>query len=124
MLPTIELWDLDVLDAVEPVLVLGRAAAVVEGEAAGGGARKKKGKGGAGEVPSDSHTGAVMGLAWNGACARQGVLGDAMRGAELRPRPRSRVPQRACLSLGRRHRQGVPSHARPQPQPRLSPPSP
>ena len=77
MLPTIELWDLDVLDAVEPVLVLGRAGGVVEGEATGGGARKKKGKGGAAEVPTDSHTGAVMGLAWNGACARQGGPGDA-----------------------------------------------
>ena len=80
--PGIEIWDLDVLDAVEPIGMLGgadyeAARAAAEAEAAEvqeGGKKKgrktktkKKSKSGAPEVPvrPGSHEDAVLGLAWN-----------------------------------------------------------
>jgi periodic tryptophan protein 1 len=78
--PGIEIWDMDVLDAVEPAATLGgadyaaaRAAAAASGGAAAAKKKKKKGGkkttggGGAPEVPvrEGSHTDAVLGLAWN-----------------------------------------------------------
>ena len=59
MLPQIEIWDLDVLDAVEPVCILGTPAA------APGEKKKSKKKGGAAEAKEEGHSAAVMGLAWN-----------------------------------------------------------
>ena len=73
--PGIELWNLDVLDPLEPTATLGgedRAAAAEAAVKKG----KKKGKkgvalggggGGGGQPPlkADSHTDAVMGLSWN-----------------------------------------------------------
>ena len=74
MLPAIEIWDLDLLDAVEPAAVLGdmMAAASQPSKAS---KKKKKGKSGAAPAAeaetiteaADTHTGAVMALAWNGA---------------------------------------------------------
>ncbi|GJX14333.1 uncharacterized WD repeat-containing protein [Tanacetum coccineum] len=58
MEPAIEIWDLDVLDEVQPSLILG---GVVEKK------KKKKGKKVEKSVKYkvDSHTGAVLSLAWN-----------------------------------------------------------
>jgi len=64
MLPCIEVWDLDVLDAVEPVLALGVEGAEAE---AGGDKKKKKKKAQQSSAAAESHTAAVMGLSWNGA---------------------------------------------------------
>ncbi|XP_058196458.1 uncharacterized WD repeat-containing protein C17D11.16-like [Rhododendron vialii] len=57
MEPSIEIWDLDIMDEVQPSVVLG---GIVE--------KKKKKKGGKKKsikYKEDSHTDAVLGLAWN-----------------------------------------------------------
>ncbi|CAL0315945.1 unnamed protein product [Lupinus luteus] len=54
MEPSIEIWDLDVLDEVQPCVVLG---GIVE--------KKKKGKKKSIKYKDDSHTDSVLGLAWN-----------------------------------------------------------
>lgn len=54
MEPSVEIWDLDVIDEVEPSLVLG---GIVE--------KKKKGKKKSIKYKEDSHTDSVLGLAWN-----------------------------------------------------------
>uniref|UniRef100_A0A7C9CL02 Uncharacterized protein n=1 Tax=Opuntia streptacantha TaxID=393608 RepID=A0A7C9CL02_OPUST len=54
MEPSIEIWDLDVIDEVEPSLVLG---GVTE--------KKKKGKKKSIKYKEGSHTDSVLGLAWN-----------------------------------------------------------
>lgn len=54
--PSIEIWDLDVIDEVEPCVVLG------------GKEKRKKGKNGkkkSTKYKEDSHTDSVLGLAWN-----------------------------------------------------------
>jgi len=58
MLPAIELWDLDVLDATEPALVLGGPDAVAPAKSAGKKERKARMKPG-------SHKDSVLGVAWN-----------------------------------------------------------
>ena len=79
--PHIEIWDMDVLDALEPVAVLGAAgieaaaAAAEEEEEEAPAKKKKKKKGGGGgggassssaaAAPAGVHTDAVMALAWN-----------------------------------------------------------
>ncbi len=80
--PYIEVWDLDVIDALEPVMVLGAegaeaSAARVEASAAEAlasagkrgkredGKKKKKRKGGGGQGTLEGHTDAVMALSWN-----------------------------------------------------------
>lgn len=107
MLPGIEVWDLDLLDAVEPAAVLGDMMATAPQAPSKASKKKKKGKSG-GAAPAaeaeptseavDSHTGAVMALAWNGAS----LLSHASP-AWLTPRVvpcGSRVPQRLGLRLG------------------------
>ncbi|XP_057532181.1 uncharacterized WD repeat-containing protein C17D11.16-like [Amaranthus tricolor] len=54
MEPSIEIWDLDIIDEVEPSLVLG---GIVE--------KKKKGKKKSIKYKDGSHTDSVLGLAWN-----------------------------------------------------------
>ncbi|KAK7386053.1 hypothetical protein VNO78_32123 [Psophocarpus tetragonolobus] len=54
MEPSIEIWDLDVIDEVQPCVVLG-----------GFEEKKKKGKKKSGKHKEDSHTDSVLGLAWN-----------------------------------------------------------
>ncbi|KAL2972669.1 hypothetical protein AAZX31_14G006000 [Glycine max] len=54
MEPSIEIWDLDVIDEVQPCVVLG-----------GFEERKKKGKKKSIKYKDDSHTDSVLGLAWN-----------------------------------------------------------
>ncbi|XP_021722792.1 uncharacterized WD repeat-containing protein C17D11.16-like [Chenopodium quinoa] len=56
MEPSIEIWDLDIIDEVEPSLVLGGVDECLEKKKK----RKKKPK-----FKEDSHTDAVLGLAWN-----------------------------------------------------------
>ena len=68
MMPAIELWDLDVLDATEPVMVLGGAAEEAAEQAPAGGKKGKKGKKAAPALREGSHADAVLGVAWNGAC--------------------------------------------------------
>nr|DAD22311.1 TPA_asm: hypothetical protein HUJ06_023774 [Nelumbo nucifera] len=53
MEPAIEIWDLDLIDEVQPVVVLG------------GIAKSKKGKKASVKYKKDSHTDSVLGLAWN-----------------------------------------------------------
>ncbi|KAF3440723.1 hypothetical protein FNV43_RR19009 [Rhamnella rubrinervis] len=55
MEPSIEIWDLDIIDEVQPCLVLG---GIVE-------KKKKKGKKTSIKYKEDSHTDSVLGLAWN-----------------------------------------------------------
>jgi periodic tryptophan protein 1 len=125
--PGIEIWDLDVLDAVEPVGGLGgadyaAARAAAAAEAAGGGGKKKKktkkAKGGTGAPPvvpvrPGSHEDAVLGLAWNrefrnvlasASGEHSSWRGAARRGAALRAVSGVRralfvPPSRAHLSL-------------------------
>ncbi|KAG5191207.1 WD40-repeat-containing domain protein [Tribonema minus] len=61
--PGIEIWNLDVLDPLEPSAVLGGWAPGTAGGAGAGG--KKKKKGGAAAVVEGSHSDAVIGLSWN-----------------------------------------------------------
>ncbi|EIE25396.1 WD40 repeat-like protein [Coccomyxa subellipsoidea C-169] len=69
--PAIEIWDLDVLDAVEPLVTLGGeapAASTADGSASEGAAikkKKKKSKKKGLSVKEGSHEDAVLGLSWN-----------------------------------------------------------
>ncbi|XAR71034.1 hypothetical protein NMG60_11028114 [Bertholletia excelsa] len=54
MEPSIEIWDLDIMDEVQPSVVLGGIAE-----------KKKKGKKKSIKYKDDSHTDSVLGLAWN-----------------------------------------------------------
>ncbi|GAB2286730.1 hypothetical protein Dimus_021126 [Dionaea muscipula] len=54
MEPAIEIWDLNIIDEVQPCLVLGGVAE-----------KKKKGKKKSIKYKEDSHTDSVLGLAWN-----------------------------------------------------------
>eukprot|EP00882_Tetradesmus_deserticola_P017158 GHRQ01018364.1.p1 GENE.GHRQ01018364.1~~GHRQ01018364.1.p1 ORF type:complete len:162 (-),score=78.49 GHRQ01018364.1:635-1120(-) len=74
--PGIEIWDLDVADAVEPAAVLGGRqppAAAEAAQAAAGGSAKKKAKQKAKkkaakaeqQLRPGSHSDAVLGLSWN-----------------------------------------------------------
>ncbi|KAI5670108.1 hypothetical protein M9H77_10472 [Catharanthus roseus] len=54
--PSIEIWDLDIMDEVQPSAVLG---GIVEKK------KKKKGKKKSIKYKDDSHTDSVLGLAWN-----------------------------------------------------------
>ena len=76
-MPAIELWDLDVLDASEPVMVLGGEDAQTTAAAATGkrpGAKPSKKASRAPVLRPGSHTDAVLGVAWNGAsCMRPGL---------------------------------------------------
>ena len=77
MYPGIEIWDLDVIDAVEPVATLGgydpedidagRGEEETGGKGKKGNPKKKKGKSKKAEpaLRGDSHTDAVLGLSWN-----------------------------------------------------------
>ncbi|GFZ19666.1 transducin/WD40 repeat-like superfamily protein [Actinidia rufa] len=56
MEPSIEIWDLDIMDEVQPAVVLGGVAEKK---------KKKKGKKKSIKYKEDSHTDAVLGLAWN-----------------------------------------------------------
>ncbi|KDP33212.1 hypothetical protein JCGZ_12734 [Jatropha curcas] len=57
MEPSIEIWDLDIIDEVQPSLILG---GVVEEKK-----KKKKGKKTSTKYKEGSHTDSVLGLAWN-----------------------------------------------------------
>lgn len=66
--PAIEIWDLDVIDNVEPVVVLGGEDAEAAAQEAPGGdgkKKKKKKKKKAPKLKEGSHTDAVLGLSWN-----------------------------------------------------------
>ncbi|KAK9820102.1 hypothetical protein WJX72_006156 [[Myrmecia] bisecta] len=72
MSPGIEIWDLDVLDAVEPLAVLGGEASEpapestdAEGAVTKSKAKKLKKKKKSKPLKDGSHTDAVLGLAWN-----------------------------------------------------------
>lgn len=69
MEPGIELWDLDILDAVEPVACLGgpcnAASMDVDAAESVSKKKKKKKKKHAQQLKDGSHTDAVLGLAWN-----------------------------------------------------------
>ncbi|KAJ7961483.1 Transducin/WD40 repeat-like superfamily protein [Quillaja saponaria] len=54
MEPSIEIWDLDIIDEVQPCMVLGGISE-----------KKKKGKKKSSKYKKDSHTDSVLGLAWN-----------------------------------------------------------
>ncbi|XP_057461568.1 uncharacterized protein LOC130751868 [Actinidia eriantha] len=56
MEPSIEIWDLDIMDEVQPLVVLGGVAEKK---------KKKKGRKNSIKYKEDSHTDAVLGLAWN-----------------------------------------------------------
>ena len=92
MLPGIEIWDLDLLDAVEPAAVLGDMLASMPGKSAKKNKKSSKnsdkpvGSGGQ-EEQRDTHTGAVMALAWNGAshtsaCLRRHGGSDTLCGRQ------------------------------------------
>jgi hypothetical protein len=81
MLPAIELWDLDVLDATEPVMVLGGEEEGAPPAPPAPGKKAKKGKRAA-TLRAGSHTDAVLGVAWNGARARGMRRGAARRARE------------------------------------------
>ena len=79
MMPAIELWDLDVLDASEPVMVLGgedvEATAAAASKRPGAKPSKKASR--APVLRPGSHTDAVLGVAWNGAPGRCGLCAMA-----------------------------------------------
>lgn len=54
MEPAIEIWDIDIIDEVQPAVILGGIADI-----------KKKGKKKSIKYKKDSHTDAVLGLSWN-----------------------------------------------------------
>ncbi|EXC30776.1 Periodic tryptophan protein 1-like protein [Morus notabilis] len=56
MEPSVEIWDLDIIDEVQPCMVLGGIAEKK---------KKKKGKKTSIKYKEDSHTDSVLGLAWN-----------------------------------------------------------
>ncbi|XP_059460675.1 uncharacterized WD repeat-containing protein C17D11.16-like [Corylus avellana] len=58
MEPSIEIWDLDIIDEVQPCVVLGGIAEKKKG-------KKEKGKKTSTKYKKDSHKGPVLGLAWN-----------------------------------------------------------
>jgi periodic tryptophan protein 1 len=60
--PGIEIWDLDIIDPLEPVAVLGGEMDVADG---GLKKKKKKGKRAGPALAPGSHEGAVMSLDWN-----------------------------------------------------------
>lgn len=61
MEPAIEIWDLDMIDEVQPSVVLGGVAEEKEEKKK----KKKKGKKKSIKYKEDSHTDSVLGLAWN-----------------------------------------------------------
>ena len=66
--PGIEIWNLDVMNALEPTVVLGGMdTRGTEDDWMGmsAGKKKKKNKGGGGGLRKGSHTDAIMGLSWN-----------------------------------------------------------
>ncbi|XP_064386445.1 periodic tryptophan protein 1 homolog [Halichondria panicea] len=71
MSPVIEVWDLDVVDSLEPVFVLGDPARLVAGQmmsdkvAAKKDKKKGKNKSSLPAEPADGHSDAVLGLSWN-----------------------------------------------------------
>jgi hypothetical protein len=103
MQPAIELWDLDVLDASEPVMVLGGEDAEATAAAASKrpGAKPSKKASRAPVLRPGSHTDAVLGVAWNG--ARVGVAGA------VRILTRFAPPQRSSGTCWRRRRLTAPS---------------
>ena len=81
MLPAIELWDLDVLDASEPVMVLGGEDAEATAAAASkrSGTKPSKKASRAPVLRPGSHTDAVLGVAWNGASLSVALPAHAVR---------------------------------------------
>jgi len=93
--PGIEIWNLDVMNALEPTLVLGGmdtsgaeedwmrqmpTSSTIGGSKTGGGKKKKKKKKGAkanNGLRDGSHTDAVMGLSWNAVHAQVLASGSA-----------------------------------------------
>ena len=108
--PFIEIWDLDVIDALEPVAVLGAEGAQAALDAQDGAAAeavlmqnrkstkekkdkaKKKKKKGGGSGGVEGHTDAVMALAWSH--LRRNVLASGSADHTVRA-PHHRIPQRS-----------------------------